>query len=67
VFSVVSALVLIVEVKQNSQIFWVTVHTLSVLCMKGEFFVITFKIMSNVYLTGNCLVTFYVLCELLPE
>jgi len=45
VFSVVSALVLIVEVKQNSQICWVTVHTLSVLCVKGEFFVITFKIM----------------------
>lgn len=59
-FCVVSALVLIVEVKQNSHVCWVTAHTLSVLCVKGRLLVIAFKIMSIVYLTGYCLVTLHV-------
>jgi len=61
VFSVVSALVLIIEVMQNSHVSWVTAHTLNVLCVKGRLLVIAFKIMSNVYLTGYCLVTLHVI------
>ena len=60
-FFVVSALVLIIEVKQNSHVFWVTAYTLNVLCVKGRLFVIAFKIMSSVYLTGYCLVTLHVI------